>query len=286
MPERPSIEALLANCPSAEFKARLRSEIERKVRMQTGAREGFTAVTPYLRATDVEKIIAFAQRAFGAVETERATGAAGGLHCEIRVGDSMLMLGGGPMVTPAAATFMGMHYYVDDVDSVYRRAIEAGGKSLGEPADMPYGERSGFVQDPGGNHWYIATRKGEDYMEGRRMVTPHIVAKRGSEYIEFLKAALGASVEFRHDSPEGRVMHAVLRIQGGALEIGESDPPAASALYLYVPDADALYRQAIGAGAKSLRAPADQPYGDRMGSVEDPWGNHWHIATHLARGKR
>ena len=75
-------------------------------------------------------------------------------------------------------------------------------------------------------------------------------------------------------------MHAALRIGDAIVEMGETTPMPAG-FYVYVPDADALYRQAVAAGAKSVYAPADQPYGDRMCVVEDDWGNGWCIATHL-----
>ena len=77
-------------------------------------------------------------------------------------------------------------------------------------------------------------------------------------------------------------MHAALRIGDAIVEMGEAEPMPAG-FYLYVPDADALYRQAVAAGARSLLTPADQPYGDRMAVVEDGWGNTWCIATHLGR---
>jgi uncharacterized glyoxalase superfamily protein PhnB len=80
-------------------------------------------------------------------------------------------------------------------------------------------------------------------------------------------------------------MHGALRIGDGAIECGEWEPLPA-AFYLYVSDADALYRRAVEAGAKSLYPPSDQPYGDRMGGVEDPWGNTWYIASHLTEPRK
>jgi PhnB protein len=300
-----SIAAALAGCPSAEFKNRLRRSLERSIEMTSvadtsvharGVRPGFTPVTTYLMAPDIEPVIAFARKVFGAEETLRTVGGAGGIHCELRIGDSRLMCGGGagvysPVVAPR---LVGLHIYVDDVDTVYQRALEAGGESLGAPADRPYGERSGFVKDPAGNHWYIATRLGPtDSAEAPRTLTPHMYVqhtpgKGASEFIDFLQTAFGAHVEFRHDSPEGMVAHAVMRLQGGALAIGEGQEPgfaAPAAFYLYVDDCDALYTRAVRAGATALHAPADQPYGDRMGSVADSWGNEWFIATHLGQAQ-
>ena len=254
------------------------------------ARPGFTAVTSYLMAPDIEPVIAFAKQVFGAEETFRTVGGAGGIHCELRIGDSQLMLGGGsgvynPVIAPR---LVGLHVYVDDVDAAYQRALEAGGTSLGAPADRPYGERAGFVKDAAGNHWYIATPIGPERKEAARTLTPHVYVhhapgRSASEFIDFLQSAFDARVEFRHDA-EGLVAHAVVSVQGGAIAMGEGRDPgfaAPAAFYLYVDDCDALYAKAIAAGATALHAPADQTYGDRMGSVADPWGNEWFIATHL-----
>jgi PhnB protein len=175
-----------------------------------------------------------------------------------------------------------LHVYVEDVDAAFQRALAAGATSLGEPADRPYGERAGFVRDAFGNHWFIATHLGGSYLpEGLRTVTPFVHAEGTEQYIGFLKRAFGAVEESRHATPEGGVMYAVLRIGNAAIELGEAKGPVASmpsGFYLYVGDADAFYRQALAAGAKSLSPPTDQWYGDRVAAVEDSMGNHWFIA--------
>jgi PhnB protein len=115
---------------------------------------------------------------------------------------------------------------------------------------------------------------------GLRSVTPFVHATAASRYIEFLKQAFGAVEEGRHDA-EGRVRYARLRIGNAALELGEAEggaDPMRSAFYLYVDNADLIYEQALAAGAKSLWPPADQPYGDRVGAVEDSIANQWFIA--------
>jgi PhnB protein len=299
--ELAAIAAMLDGCPTAGFKARLRRSLERSTSMATrvaarapGVRAGFTALTPYLVVPDVESLIAFVKHVFGAEETHRAIGSAGGTHCEVRIGDSMLMIGEGlPDVAYGGrlrSRCVGLHVYVDDADAVYQRAIEAGAESLGAPADRPYGERAGFVKDSAGNHWYIATRLGPTYFARTpRSVTPHVYVQRSAgrgapELIDFLGAAFGARVELRHDTPDGVVLHAVLRIRDAAIEVGEGHGAGLSApacLYLYVDDCDAVYGQAIEAGATSLHAPVDRPQGDRLGGVADAWGNEWFIATHL-----
>jgi len=258
-----------------------------------GARAGFSAVTPYLMAPDIEPVIAFAKRVFEAEETVRAPGGAGGIHCELRIGDSMLMLGGGsgihnPVISPR---LVGLQVYVPDVDARYQRALDAGGRDLGAPADQPYGERAGFIADPAGNHWYIATRleppSGAEAPRTRTL-TPQLYVQRTADrgapqFIAFLEAAFGVTTEARHESPDGLVAFALVRLRGAALGIGEGLDEgfrAPASFYLYVDDCDALYARAVAAGATATHPPADQPHGDRMGTVEDAWGNEWFVATH------
>ena len=284
-PEFAAIEAALAECPSEAFRQRLREELQRRIRMITtvaGVREGFTTVTPYVSVVEIERLIEFAKAGLGAVETGRATGSSGHLHCELRIGDSMLMCGGAARGNERPLAF---HVYMPDTDAAYQRALAAGAESLAAPEDKPYGERMAGVKDPSGNTWYLATRfPGAAGVEGMRTVTPYLHHNNALGLIEFLKQAFGAQELGVYKSPDGRVMHAVVRIGDAILEMGETTPMPAG-FYLYVPDADAVYQQAMAAGAKSFLAPADQAYGDRLGVVEDAWGNSWCIATHLGRGE-
>jgi uncharacterized glyoxalase superfamily protein PhnB len=296
-----ALEAALVSMPSAAFKARLRARLaglaghteEHAMTtsvLTTGVRPGFTTVTPYLYAQDVERLIAFAKDVFGAEETARARGSAGGVHCELRIGDSMLMVLGGMPPGPGGELprprNAGLHVYVPDADAVYQRALDAGAESLGAPYDAHYGERAGFVKDPAGNEWYIATHTGPSYSaEGLRTVTPNLRGPDAPAYIAFLTEGLGARIEMRAEQ-DGVVRHAVLRMGDAAIELGEGNatwPPIRCGLYLYVPDCDALYRQALAAGATGLEAPNDKPYGDRVGTIEDRWGNEWFLASHRGR---
>lgn len=295
-----AIEAALEGLPAPGFKARLRRSLEHvlvsKGAGPRGGRPGFSAVTPVLRVPDVERVVAFARQVFGAEETHRSTDRTGAVYSELRIGDSMLILsGGGADADDAtmAPRLLGLHVYVDDVDAVYERALDAGAESFGVPADQPYGERSGFVKDPAGNAWYLATTLGPtSYVGGRGMVTPHLYVQRtpargAPEFIEFLRAAFDAQVAFRADAPDGTVAHAVIRIAGAALELGEGLQPVfdvPAAFHLYVEDCDATIRRAVEAGGTPLYAVTDEPAGDRVGGVEDPWGNEWRIATRRAPG--
>ena len=281
-----AIEAALTGYPAPAFRERLRRSLERSIRMTTAV--STSAVIPYVMTQDIEPVIAFAKNVFGAREIVRGTGGAGGVHCELAIGSSVVMMGGAVPGEPVKPRLLGLHVYVDDVDSVYRRAVDAGGTSLGEPADRPYGERSGFVADPAGNHWYIATRTAPTYFATEpRTVTPHLYVQRtpergAPEFLDFVQAAFGATVDFRHATPEGFVAHAVFRINGEAVELGEGRDAAfaaPAALVLHVNDADGVYQQALEAGARSLFAPSEQRFGGRMGGVADAWGNEWYITS-------
>jgi uncharacterized glyoxalase superfamily protein PhnB len=280
-----AIEAALEGYAAPGFRARLRRSLERSIRMTASLEKA--AVTPYVMTQDIEPVIAFVKNVFDAREVRRGIGSAGGIHCELRLGDTVVMFGGAVPGEPVKPRLVGLHVYVDEVDAVYQRALEAGATSLGAPADRPYGERAGFVVDPAGNHWYIATRTGPTYFaQEPRTVTPHLyvqrTAARGApQLIEFLQHAFEASVEARHDEG-GRVRHAVVRVYGTAVEIGEGDDPrlaAPAAFIVSVDDCDAVYERALGAGATRLFPPTEQTFGGRMGGVADAWGNEWFVAS-------
>jgi PhnB protein len=118
--------------------------------------DGYHAITPYLVAEGVPRLIDFLVKAFDAIEIHRLAGPDGAIgHAEYRIGDSALMLSEArgewkPMPTS-------LYLYVSDTDATYRRAVEAGATSLMEPADQFYGDRNAGVKDPAGNLWWIAT---------------------------------------------------------------------------------------------------------------------------------
>ena len=248
---------------------------------------GFRMVTPYLVAQDAESVIDFVKKTFGGEEVFRAVGSAGSYHCEVRVEDSMLMIGGGGAgLSWKGDTVLGaFHVYVRDCDAAYQRALEAGGKSLMEPTDQEYGERTASVIDAAGNHWYIATYKDSGYKsEGAPAIQPYLHPLRVDPVVSFLKRAFGAQELGRYTAPDGVVPHTTIRIGDSQLEMGEAHgpyQPMKSMFYLYVPDVDAVYRTALAAGAKPMKEPAEQPYGDRVGAVMDAFGNQWWIATHV-----
>ena len=278
------VAADLRHYPNRDFTARLRAQLERRTTMTTALapeatqqiREGFTTVTPYIWVPD-RGLADFLISVFDAVETNVMDNPGHGIHRELRIGNSMVMLGETGDQKSALSRPVALHVFVDDADASFARAIAAGGTSLGEPADRPYGERSGFIRDPYGNQWYIATPLGPESLgHALRAVTPYLLARDVDGYMAFLTNAFGAVQEARHEASPGFIPYARVRIGDAAVEFGTADPMP-GAYFLYVTDPDAVYERALAAGATSLAAPADRPSG-RIAFVEDPVGNHWYIA--------
>lgn len=262
---------------------------ERKPPSTPWRREGFTSVTPYLAVHRAAELIDFIKDAFGATETFRQPGPSGGImHAEVKIGDSMMMIGGS-LDMPYPETPAALHYYVNDVDAVYRRSLAAGATSLHEPQDQQYGERGGSVKDAFGNHWYLATPlAGRSIPEGLHSVTPYLHPRSAAQVIDFLKRAFAAEELARYADEAGVIHHATVKIGDATIEMGEANgpyQPMPSAIFLYVPDVDATHGRAVEAGATVVRPPADQPYGERMSWVTDPFGMHWYIASHLKETK-
>jgi PhnB protein len=135
---------------------------------------GHHTVTPYLIVRGAPRVIDFLQRAFDAELTHAPLKRPDGtiMHAEVQIGDSRVMIAEESQMAKAAP--VSLYLYVPDVDSVYRQAIEAGGKTIMEPMDMFYGDRSGGVKDPADNSWMIATHQ-ED-------VAPDELAKRAESF--------------------------------------------------------------------------------------------------------
>ena len=129
--------------------------------------------------------------------------------------------------------------------------------------------------------------------EGYHTATPSIIVKDADKAIEFYKSALGAEELDRMTGPDGRtIMHAEIRVGDSRISLADESPmtgPKApttlggstGALYLYVPDTDAAFRQAVEAGAKPVNEPMDMFWGDRSATVVDPFGHHWWFATRM-----
>lgn len=118
---------------------------------------GRSTVSPYLLVPSVADALSFVVDVLAAIELHRVSEAHGAIrHAEVRIGDSVVMLG----ERPGAAMPASVHVYVPAVDETYRRALAAGATSLSEPRDLPYGDRSAGVRDPQGNLWWLGTHLG------------------------------------------------------------------------------------------------------------------------------
>jgi PhnB protein len=142
--------------------------------------EGYHTITPFLSLDDASGAIEFYKKAFGATERLRMPMPDGKIaHAELQIGDSVVMLSDmfeqsqGKTPKQAGGTTVGLFMYVEDVDEVFKQAIDAGATGTEEPQDMFWGDRFGRVIDPFGHEWQIATHK-ED-------LTPEEMQERSKE---------------------------------------------------------------------------------------------------------
>jgi PhnB protein len=277
------IAAALRDLPDENFQKRLKSDLQRRTTMPastvTPVREGFHTITPFIAVPNAPELIDFLKRTFGAQETSRHPHGEGFI-ASVKVDDTDLLIMGHQGL-PGQGRIGAFHVYVPDCDATFKRAIEAGATSKGEPSDTVYGERAGFVMDASGNHWYIATHLGATpALENLWNVTPFAHPSSVRKYIDFLTAVMGAKELVVHEHG-GRVVYAAAQIGDAVLEMGESPNPLPSGFYLFVEDCDAVYQRALDAGATSLWPPTDQAHGDRTAGLLDPFGYQWMPATRI-----
>jgi uncharacterized glyoxalase superfamily protein PhnB len=246
--------------------------------------KGYRAVTPGISASGAGRLAEFLERALGATVQECTKNADGTIgHGVLQIGDSLVEIGEARPECPARPC--GIHLYSPDTDALYKRAVDAGARTLQAPKDETYGDRAAAVQDPAGNQWYLATRLEKGHIpKGFHTLTPYLIARGADAVMAFMKAAFGATEQLRFEKEDGSVMHAEMLIDDSMIEIADGAPPwkpMPCALHLYVPDADDAHARAAAAGATTLYQPKDMPYGDRECGVQDPAGNHWYIATHI-----
>jgi len=128
--------------------------------------------------------------------------------------------------------------------------------------------------------------------EGYRTATPYLIVQGAADAIEFYKRAFGATEMLRMADPQGRVGHAEIRIGDSVIMLADEHPAmgyrgpralggSSVSILLYLDDVDTVFERAVKTGAKALRPVADQFYGDRSGTLEDPFGHVWTIATHV-----
>jgi PhnB protein len=298
LPALTRLAQVLRDLPRQEFRAALKSDLQRRPTMSEGTaaaptrgttevhyiRPGLTSITPYIIVRPAAQFMEFLKTAFEGVERMRMPTPDGLImHADVALGNGAIEVSDGNEQYPTAP--QAIHLYVDDADAIYERALRAGATSLYAPVDQDYGDREGGVKDAFGNIWYIATPKGwTPGPEGLRSVQPFLHLREADKMIPFLEAAFGAEAMGVAKSPEGLVLHATIRIGNATLEVAEAhgvSQPMPCHLHVYVPDTDAVYAQALQAGATSIEAPRNAPYGDRAAGVKDAWGNSWFIATYL-----
>src|SRR6201987_6517484 len=128
--------------------------------------------------------------------------------------------------------------------------------------------------------------------EGYRTATPYLIVKGAADAIEFYKRAFGATEILRMADPQGRVGHAEIKIGDSVIMLADEHPAmgyrgprslggSSVSILLYLEDVDSVFERALKAGAKAQRPVANQFYGDRSGTLEDPFGHAWTIATHV-----
>lgn len=127
---------------------------------------------------------------------------------------------------------------------------------------------------------------------GYSRLTPYIIVRNAADAIAFYQKAFGAEELYRLNTPDGKVGHAELKVAGAVFMLADEVPDmgfrspesiggSATALLLYVDDVDTLFEQALEAGADLVKPLADQFYGDRAGTISDPFGHVWTLATHI-----
>lgn len=275
------------------------------------ARDAARAIEFYQRAFDATEVMRLTEPSGKIGHAELKIGDA-----HIALADEYPELGNLSPQSPGGSPVT-IHVHVEDVDALARQAVAAGATLLRPVADQFYGERIGRLADPFGYVWVFAThtehvtpaemqRRYGDLLqqqggasgpapegataavkstrEGFHTVTPYLMVREAARLLDFVKQAFGATELLRTTGSAGG-MHAEVRIGDSMVMIGGAGAPGGepmpAAIYLYLPDVDAVYRRALAAGATSIGEPEDQPYGDRVAGVKDAFGNIWYIATHL-----
>jgi PhnB protein len=132
----------------------------------------------------------------------------------------------------------------------------------------------------------------EPVPEGYHTLTPYLSVENAADAIEYYKQAFGAEEKFRMDAPGGKIGHAELQIGDSHVMLSDPFPQSSTktprevgattgSIFMYVEDVDAVVKQAVDAGATVTMEVADQFWGDRFGTITDPFGHIWSIATHI-----
>jgi PhnB protein len=256
---------------------------ETSVTLPPYARPGFNNIAPYMVVKGAGKFIGFLKTSFQGTKRLRMPRPDGGvMHAEVGIGDSVIELAEASEQHPSRQNMT--HLYVDDADAAYERALRAGATSIYPVGEHVSGDRQGCARDEWGNVWYIARATDWPGHDRALSVQPYLHLHGAEKMIPFAEAAFRAEPLGVAKSPEGKILHATIRIGHATFEIDEAHgefQPAPCYLHAYVPDTDARYADAMRAGAVSVEAPTTKPYGERSAGIKDPFGNTWFLATYL-----
>lgn len=284
-------------------------------------------VTPYLAARDAAGALEWYVRAFGAVEQFRVVGDDGKLgHSEFTIAGARFMLSddypdfGVHSPESLGGTATTLHLEVDDVDTLFARAVDAGATTQREPADQPHGSRHGTLVDPYGHRWMLSQQIEDvtldEYAErssgsgfevvgtapGETVVAADRPGTGGGIWagvfyddalagIRFLVDTFGFEEQIVVTDEDGTtVVHSQLRWpEGGVVQAGTHDPdnefthpPGDQSLYVVTADPHAVWDRCVAAGLDVVRPPESPDYDpDGMGfAVRDPEGNIWSFGTY------
>ena len=137
----------------------------------------------------------------------------------------------------------------------------------------------------------MATKAAKPIPDGYHSITPYLVVQDGARALDFYQRAFGAKEVHLMNGPNGKIMHAELKIGDSMVMLSDEMPQAGTkspqslggttvGIFVYVTDVDSVFKQAVGAGAKAEMPVADMFWGDRYGKVSDPFGHQWSLATH------
>lgn len=273
-------------------------------------RPGFHTVTPYLIVRERQPMIEFLQAAFGATVHFQTTGAQGGTHTEMRIGDSMIMLSGGENGQTRDPMPTMLFLYLENVDDTYHAALAAGATSLMEPTDGAFGEpRGAGVTDDSGNQWFFANWAAREdapppYIEENDTTKaaqdtdtiPMLSYADGPVAMDWLTKAFGFTEVTRWLNDDGTLSHGEMTAGSGRIMLATPTPDYESpkahrahctaaakwsevpwvinGVLVYVDDVDAHYAQAKAAGA-TLLSPIEGGFPGRRYRAEDLEGQRW-----------
>jgi PhnB protein len=269
-------------------------------------RPGFHTVTPYLIVRELNPMIEFLQAAFGATLHYQTTGGAGGIHTEMRIGDSMIMLSGGTGGQTMEPMPTMLFLYLEDVDVTYQAALIAGATMLMEPTDGAFGEpRGAGIRDIAGNQWFFATWADRPdapppFIEEQTATTadtiPMLSYEDGPAALDWLANAFGFQETARWLDDDGRLSHGEMVTGSGRIMLASPTPAYESpkqhrahcavaaawsavpwvinGVLVYVDDVDAHYAQASATGV-TLLSPIEDGFPGRRYRAEDLEGQRW-----------